>query len=85
VPPAAGAAPEENVLVGVTRIGVERHRRSVSAVSDAEVYGKCAEELIRFAKVLVGPDAAADVLSAAVITAFGAPAWLKVRNPRAYL
>ncbi len=45
-------------------------------MSDAEVYGKYAEELIRFATVLVGPDAAADVVSASVITAFGAPAWL---------
>jgi RNA polymerase sigma factor (sigma-70 family) len=55
------------------------------AVSDSEVYGKYAEELVRFATVLVGPDAAADVVSASVITAFGAPAWLNVRNPRAYL
>ena len=48
---------------------------------DSEVYGKYAEELVRFATVLVGPDAAADVVSASVISAFGAPAWLNVRNP----
>jgi RNA polymerase sigma factor (sigma-70 family) len=58
---------------------------SVLAVSDAEVYGKYAEELVRFATVLVGPDGAADVVSASVMTAFGAPAWSEVRNPRAYL
>ncbi len=54
-------------------------------MSDAEVYGKYAEELVRFATVLVGPDAAADVVSASVITTFGASAWADVRNPRAYL
>ena len=54
-------------------------------MSDAEVYGKYAEELVRFATVLVGPDCAADVVSASVISAFGAPAWSDVRNPRAYL
>ena len=55
------------------------------AVSDAEIYGKYAEELVRFATVLVGPDGAADVVSASVISVFGAPAWSDVRNPRAYL
>ncbi len=74
-----------NRLIGVTRKRVERHRRSVLAVSDAEVYGKYADELVRFATVLVGPDSAADVVSASVITAFRAPAWADVRNPRAYL
>jgi RNA polymerase sigma factor (sigma-70 family) len=53
--------------------------------ADAEIYGKHAEELVRFATVLVGPDSAADVVSASVITAFRAPAWPDVRNPRAYL
>ena len=46
-------------------------------MSDSEVYGKYAEELVRFATVLVGPDAAADVVSASVISAFGAPAWVE--------
>lgn len=54
-------------------------------MSDAEVYGKYAEELVRFATVLVGPDGAADVVSASVISAFGSSAWSEVRNPRAYL
>ena len=71
--------------IRVTRRRVERHRRGVLAISDAEIYGKYADELVRFATVLVGPDSAADVVSASVITAFGAPAWADVRNPRAYL
>jgi RNA polymerase sigma factor (sigma-70 family) len=53
--------------------------------SDAEIYGKYADELVRFATVLVGPDNAADVVSASVISAFRAPAWSDVTNPRAYL
>ena len=57
----------------------------VMAISDAEIYGKYSEELVRFATVLVGPDRAADVVSVSVITAFRAPAWSDVRNPRAYL
>ena len=54
-------------------------------MSDEEIYGKYAEELVRFATVLVGPDRAADVVSASVITAFRAAAWPDVANPRAYL
>jgi RNA polymerase sigma factor (sigma-70 family) len=52
---------------------------------DAEVYEKHAEELLRFATVLVGPDHAPDVLSGAVLNAFGSRAWPSVENPRAYL
>src|SRR6478752_7781163 len=74
-----------NRLIGVTRKRVEQHRMGVLAVSDAEVYGKYADELVRFATVLVGPDSAADVVSASVITAFRAPAWADVQHPRAYL
>ena len=53
--------------------------------TDAEVYEKHAEELLRFATVLVGPNAAADVLSAAVLRAIGSPKWPAVDNRRAYL
>jgi len=52
---------------------------------DGEIYEKHADELIRFASGLVGPDDAADVMSAAVLRAFSAPAWLAVTNHRAYL
>jgi RNA polymerase sigma factor (sigma-70 family) len=78
-------ANRKNCPIGVTRKRSERHRRSVLAVSDAEIYEKYAEELVRLATVLVGPDAAADVVSVSVISAFGARAWPDVRHPRAYL
>jgi RNA polymerase sigma-70 factor (ECF subfamily) len=52
---------------------------------DAEVYEKHAEELLRFATVLVGPDNAPDVLSGAVIKAYSSRAWPGVENRRAYL
>jgi RNA polymerase sigma factor (sigma-70 family) len=53
--------------------------------TDAEVYEKHAEELLRFATVLVGPNSAADILSAAVLSAIGSPSWSDVINRRAYL
>jgi RNA polymerase sigma factor (sigma-70 family) len=53
--------------------------------ADGEIYAKYADELVRFASGLVGPDDAADVLSAAVLRAFTSPAWPGVSNARAYL
>ncbi|MCI0686099.1 MAG: sigma-70 family RNA polymerase sigma factor [Sporichthyaceae bacterium] len=53
--------------------------------SDGEVYRRLAPELIRFATALVGPVDAADVLSGAVVSALGSPAWPRVVNHRAYL
>lgn len=52
---------------------------------DAEVYEKHADELVRFATGLVGPNDAQDVLSMAVIRAFTSPGWAGVTNRRAYL
>lgn len=52
---------------------------------DAEIYEKHAEELLRFATVLVGPDTAPDVLSTAILHAIGAKAWPELSNRRAYL
>ena len=52
---------------------------------NAETYEKHAEELLRFATVLVGADFAPDVLSNAVLRAFSAKGWSNVQNPRAYL
>jgi len=52
---------------------------------DGEIYEKHADELVRFASGLVGPDDAGDVLSAAVLRAFTSPAWRTVTNRRAYL
>ena len=53
--------------------------------ADAEVYEKCADELIRFATSLVGPTDAPDVLSVAVIQALTSSRWAGVSNRRAYL
>lgn len=53
--------------------------------TDEEIYRKHADELMRFASVLVGPDHAADAVSSAVIAVFTSKAWPQVTNPRAYL
>ncbi|HEV3401155.1 MAG TPA: hypothetical protein VG078_04990 [Acidimicrobiales bacterium] len=53
--------------------------------SDAETYEKHAEELVRFATLLVGPGGADDLVSGAVLRAFSSPAWPSVTEPRAYL
>ncbi len=49
------------------------------------VYRRHADELIRYATVLVGPADAPDVVTDAVLAAFRAPAWATVGNQRAYL
>ncbi len=52
---------------------------------DAETYQKHAEELGRFATVLVGPGGAEDLVSGAVLRAFSSPAWPTVTEPRGHL
>lgn len=52
---------------------------------DVEVYEKYADELIRFASMLVGADAAEDVLIAAVVRTFDSPRWPEVADRRGYL
>jgi RNA polymerase sigma factor (sigma-70 family) len=53
--------------------------------TDAEVYEKHAEELMRFATALVGPSDAADIVSTAMVNALSSRSWADVRNRRAYL
>lgn len=53
--------------------------------SDTELYRAHADELTRYATVLVGPDDAPDVVTDAVLAAFGSRGWQRVENPRAYL
>lgn len=53
--------------------------------SDTELYRAHADELIRYATVLVGPDDAPDVVTDAVLAAFRSPGWRTVEHPRAYL
>lgn len=53
--------------------------------AEAEIYEKYADELVRFATALAGPDLAEDILADAVVRVFSSPAWKGVRNRRAYL
>lgn len=53
--------------------------------SDTELYARHADELIRYATVLVGPADAPDVVTDAVLAAFRSPGWRSVDHPRAYL
>jgi RNA polymerase sigma factor (sigma-70 family) len=52
---------------------------------DADVYEKYADELVRFAAVLVGPSGAEDLVLNTVVAVFTSPGWPDVRNKRAYL
>jgi RNA polymerase sigma factor (sigma-70 family) len=54
-------------------------------IRDEELYGKHADELIRFATTLVGPSVAEDVVANAVVRSMTSPAWPTVAEPRAYL
>jgi RNA polymerase sigma factor (sigma-70 family) len=57
----------------------------VTGFTDAELYTKYADELVRLATGLVGPDDAADVVSSAVTRLLGSAAWRGARDQRAYL
>jgi RNA polymerase sigma-70 factor (ECF subfamily) len=50
-----------------------------------EIYRRHSDELTRYATALVGPFEAPDVVTDAVVHAFGSPAWPTVHNQRAYL
>ncbi len=56
-----------------------------STMTDADVYSEHAAALIRFARVLVGRNDAADVVSSAVLRALRSPGWPTVTNHRSYL
>ncbi len=53
--------------------------------ADLATYRRHADELSRYATVLVGPTDAADVVAEAVLSAFSASGWRDVDNRRAYL
>lgn len=55
------------------------------SLSSAEAYEKYADELVRFATGLVGPDDAQDVVSEAFVRAIRSRTWTRVEHPRAYL
>ncbi|MCE9622819.1 MAG: RNA polymerase sigma factor [Actinomycetia bacterium] len=52
---------------------------------DEELYGKHADELVRFATTLLGPSSAEDVVANAVVRSMTSPSWSTVVEPRAYL
>ena len=58
----------------------------MSVADDLElVYRRHADELVRYATVLVGHDHAADLMIDAFLAATRSASWSKVREPRAYL
>lgn len=54
-------------------------------LSDAETYEKYADELVRFATALVGPDDAADVVADTFVRVLGSGGWAGVEERRPYL
>lgn len=72
--------------VRVTRTGSPRQHTGVEKISLEEAYEKWADELVRFATVLVGPDAAPDVVAEAFVPLLDHDdTWARVERPRAYL
>ena len=53
--------------------------------SDADIYRRNADDLVRFATVLVGPDDAQDVVSSAFARCMSSRQWEGVADHRAYL
>lgn len=58
---------------------------SVGRPTNAEIYGKYADDLVRFATGLVGPSDAQDVVSDAVVRVMWSKRWEDVTNYKAYL
>lgn len=54
-------------------------------LSDAEAYEKYANELVRFATGLVGPDDAPDVVADAFVKVLGSKSWEELDDPKSYL
>jgi RNA polymerase sigma factor (sigma-70 family) len=65
--------------------GISAVMMSVMTNEPEAVYRRHAEELLRYATILVGRDAAADVMTDAFLGATGARGWSAVSEPRAYL
>jgi len=58
---------------------------NATGLSDARIYERHADELIRFATGIVGACDAADVLSTAMVNALSSRSWPHVADKRAYL
>lgn len=57
----------------------------VGTLNDEEIYGKYADDLVRFAMGLVGRSDAQDVVSAAVLRSISSKSWPEVNDHRGYL
>lgn len=65
--------------------GCSQHHSYVGVLTREEVYAKYADELVRFATTLAGPDDGADLVASAMVKVLWSPSWDGVRNERAYL
>ncbi len=52
---------------------------------DGELYRKHADELTRYATMLVGAQDAADLVASTILAVMSSRTWSRVENPRAYL
>jgi RNA polymerase sigma factor (sigma-70 family) len=57
----------------------------MAVLTRAEAYAKYADELVRFATGLTGPDDGPDLVAAAMVGVLRSSSWDAVRNERAYL
>ena len=69
----------------ISRRGSGERPDAVARLGDEAVYRAHADELIRFASMLVGPSGAEDIVADAVMRVFSSPAWERVESPRPYL
>ena len=61
------------------------HPMDVTNLAKAEIYGKYADQLVRFATGLVGPSDSRDIVASAVVSTMWSPNWDSDANERAYL
>lgn len=66
-------------LTGTPNVVIPRN------VTDAEIYAKNCDDLLRYAAVLVGPDEAPDVVSTVVVRVLGKGTLAGLREARPYL
>lgn len=60
-------------------------RGLVVTASDSQVYASVKDDLVRYATVLVGPDAASDVVSTVVLRVLARRRLVELDDPRSYL
>ena len=70
---------------GLMRVNGVSTMSETSATTDAAIYDRHRDELIRYATALVGSDEAEDVLSAVVLRVLNRRSLTDISEPRAYL